>query len=384
MATTNLITVKSTSNFRIQYGNGSPNHTSPKGSQYADLDTSSIYTNDAGGSLWTLVAGGSPTSLDADAFPTFDTAVVLADLNLIIADLEALPVTAAISGTIFNDTLTAGVYTIAGAATINGTLTLDGTGTPDAVFVIIGSAAISLGASANIVLINTLPENVHFLATDAFSLGAGAIMNGNMISKAGAPSAGAGCTIIGRMLTLNGAVSADSTSLSLPTGASFNIDYRSCTDVIMFTGVTTIANTGASSFPTGGIASDNGGAITGFGAATGAFTIYPSGISIPPQNNYLPVETGGSVTFPKANVVYIFPSGAVDFTGFDSTGIGDNHLFLFVNLGVGTATLIPLSPDSDNDNKIAADAPIAIKQYQSKEILRRNATPIKWLVEGNN
>jgi len=321
-------------------------------------------------------------SLDADAFPTFDTAVVLADLNLIIADLEALPVTAAIGGTITTSTLTPGVYTIAGAATINGTLTLDGTGVTDAMFVIRGSAAISTGALANIALINTLPENVHFLATDAFSLGANTVWNGNILSKAGAPSAGAGCTIVGRMLTKAGATSADTTNLTPPASVGVTIDYRSCFDMIMFSGTAAITNTGVSYYE-GWIASHTL-AVTGFGTANGNFTIYPNGISTPDQNNYLPIETAGDVLFESVNVVYIFPSADMTITGFNSVGFINNHSFIIINLGVGNVTLKSLSPNSDNNNKIASDTDILIKQYQSKSIIRRNEALNKWLIKGNN
>tara|TARA_R110000772_G_scaffold120327_3_gene226507 strand:- start:2382 stop:3449 length:1068 start_codon:yes stop_codon:yes gene_type:complete len=324
-------------------------------------------------------------TLDADIFPTFDTAVVLADLNLIITDLEALPVTAAISGTITTSSMTPGVYTIAGAATINGTLTLDGTGVTDAMFVIIGSAAISTGASARIVLVNTLPENVHFLATGAWALGANTVMNGNILSKAGAPSLGAGCTVVGRMLTLAGAVSSDSSSLILPTSAGVTINYRSCFEMVMFTGTTAVTNAGGvASYYEGDIASHTG-TVTGFSLAGGVFTIYPPGISTPNQNNYLPFQTGGVVVFGEKDIIiYIFPAANIEFTGFDSTDILDNYEFTIVNLGVGTATLKNLSPDSTNDNKIAADTDIILKQYQGKDVTRVNGTLNKWLIKGNN
>jgi hypothetical protein len=304
---------------------------------------------------------------------------------LIITDLEALPVTAAIGGTITTSSMTPGVYTIAGAATINGTLTLDGTGVTDAMFVIIGSAAISTGASANVVLINTLPENVHFLATGAFSLGANTVFNGNIISKTGAPSLGAGCTVVGRMLTLSGAVSSDSSNLTLPTGVGVTIDYRSCFDMVMFTGTTAVTNAGGvASYYEGGIASHTG-TVTGFLLARGLFTIYPAGISTPNQNNYLPFETGGSVLFGEKNIfVYISPLSDIEITGFLSTGILDDYEFTIVNLGAGDVTFKNLSPSSDNDNKIAADTDVVIKQYQSKDVIRRNGVLNKWLIKGNN
>jgi hypothetical protein len=346
-----------------------------------------LTVQDKDGTIALLSDISGSNSLDADAFPTFDTAVALSDLNLIIADLEALPVTGTHADAFVTETLVPGVYTTTGAATINGTLTLDGSSVSaaDRIFVIRSAAAITTGASANIVLTGgTLPENVHFLAVGAFALGAGTVMNGNMISKVGAPSAGAGCTVVGRMLTTNGAVSASGINLTLPLGVAINIDYRTCIDLVQFTGVTTIANTGTS-FYTGNIASASGGAITGFGSPTTLNgTIYPMGLSTENQNNYLPFETAGSVTFADANIVYIFPISDMEITGFDSTGILDNHEFTLINLGVGEATLKSLSPNSTNDNKIAADTDIILKQYQSKDVVRRNVTLNKWLIKGNN
>jgi hypothetical protein len=323
-------------------------------------------------------------SLDADAFPTFDTAVVLSDLNLIITDLEALPVTASISGTITTSTMTPGVYTMA-VSTINGTLTLDGTGVPDAVFVFRSSGGISLGASASVVLVNVLPENVHFLATGAFPLGAGCVMNGNMISKTGAPSLGAGCTVVGRMLTLAGQVSSDSSNLTLPTGTSFNIDYRSCEEMIMFTGTTPAASTGgAASFYEGGIASHTG-SVTGFLLASGTFTIYPSGSSTPSQNNYLPFETAGATTFGDLNLtINVYPTVDTDISGFLATGIAVDYSFKLRNRGTADLTVKKIDSNSDNANKIAIANDIILKPYQSREFVRSDAALNMWLANGNN
>ena len=188
--------------------------------------------------------------------------------------------------------------------------------------------------------------------------------------------------MVGRMLTTNGAVSASTTTLSKPTGIGFNIDYRTCIDLIMFTGVTTVTNTGASVY-TGDIAT-NSGTITGFGAATVNGSIYSVGVSIVNQNNYLPVQTSGGVTFPNTDIVYISPTAPVKITGFDSTGFVENQKFTIFNLGMGDLTLETLSPDSSNNNKIAANTDILIKQYQGKSVVWVNGTFNKWLIKGNN
>jgi hypothetical protein len=327
----------------------------------------------------------NPISLDADSFDTFNTAVVLSDLNLIIADLEAMLPAIAHAAAFVTETLNPGVYTTgAAAATITGALTLDGLGVPGATFVIKSGAAITPAAGAVINLTGgTLPENVHFLAAGAIAVGAGSAIKGNLICKAGAPSLGAGCAMVGRLLTLNGAVSLDGSSLTLPTGSSSTIDYRSVEEMVMFTGLTTVANTGASNI-TGNIAS-NSGAVSGFGApAVLIGTIYPNGISTPNQNNYLPVETGGNVVFENNVAVYVFPTANVVVTGFDGTGFEDNEGFPFTNLGTADVTIEPLSPDSIDANKVAIDTPIVLKPYQNVYLYRRNTGVNRWLAKINN
>jgi hypothetical protein len=56
MATTNL-TSKSIGDILAQTGNGTPDHTAPKGSIYSDLDTGSVHTNLTGANIWTIMVG---------------------------------------------------------------------------------------------------------------------------------------------------------------------------------------------------------------------------------------------------------------------------------------------------------------------------------------
>jgi len=51
MATTNLIS-KSLGDILLESGNGTPNHTSPKGSLYVDQDTGKVYQNTNGSTSW--------------------------------------------------------------------------------------------------------------------------------------------------------------------------------------------------------------------------------------------------------------------------------------------------------------------------------------------
>lgn len=51
MATTNLIS-KSLGDIFLETGNGTPDHTSPKGSLYVDQDTAKVYQNSDGSTSW--------------------------------------------------------------------------------------------------------------------------------------------------------------------------------------------------------------------------------------------------------------------------------------------------------------------------------------------
>ncbi len=51
MATTNLIS-QSMGDILVETGNGTPDHTSPRGSTYVDQDTGIIYTNTDGAVNW--------------------------------------------------------------------------------------------------------------------------------------------------------------------------------------------------------------------------------------------------------------------------------------------------------------------------------------------
>jgi hypothetical protein len=72
MATTNLIT-RSHGDIVFQHGNGTPDHASPLGSEYVDLDTGLHYTN-IGGVSWSSISGNmlaatyDPTGVAADCF----------------------------------------------------------------------------------------------------------------------------------------------------------------------------------------------------------------------------------------------------------------------------------------------------------------------------
>jgi len=105
-------------------------------------------------------------------------------------------------------TLTHGVWTTGSgaAATLDVNLTLDGEGDPDAIFIIKIDGALTVGASKNVILINSAsPNNVYWQITGAFSLGASSVFRGTIVSG-GAIVLLEGSSLIGRGLTKAGAI----------------------------------------------------------------------------------------------------------------------------------------------------------------------------------
>jgi hypothetical protein len=207
----------------------------------------------------------------------FSTATAAADLNLIYADIMAIPVTNTAHPLVFGngETLLAGVYDIPGAASIAGNLTLDGEGDPNALFMIRATGAFNTGAGVNVILTNgATAKNVFWIADGAIGIGASTTIPGSLFSHGSAVAVGATCTVTGRLLTTLGAISFGEGSLSVPTGSSL-IDFRSLSNFVIFTSSGGIANTGVSTY-TGDIGTDLG-AITGFGTATVNGTIYQAG-----------------------------------------------------------------------------------------------------------
>ena len=226
-----------------------------------------------------VLFNGQVTIPAANNIETTNTATLASDLNLIYADIIAIPATSSTHPLVFGsgETLSPGVYDIAGAASIAGTLTLDGGGDPDALFVIRATGAFNTGAGVNVNLVNGAnAKNIFWVADGAIGLGASTTIQGTLFSHGSAIAVGATCIVTGRLLTTLGAISFGAGTLSLPTDSS-NIDFRSLSNFIIFTSSGGIANTGASIY-TGDIGT-NAGAITGFGTATVNGTIYQSGLT---------------------------------------------------------------------------------------------------------
>lgn len=299
MTTTERNAISLPANGLIIYNTSTNQFNFYRGSSWVVWDSTAHLSVDAGSTLSTsltsdaVITSMSQTATEAGtylvlfngqcAIPAtfnttgFSTATAAADLNLIYDDIMAIPATNTTHPLIFGsgETLLAGVYNIAGAASIAGSLTLDGGGNPNALFVIRATGAFNTGAGVNVILANgATAKNVFWIANGAVGIGASTTIQGTLFSNGSAIAVGATCTITGRLLTTSGAISFGEGTLSLPTGSSF-INFRSLSNLVIFTSSGGIANTGASIY-TGDIGT-NGGAITSFEAATVNGTIFQAG-----------------------------------------------------------------------------------------------------------
>jgi hypothetical protein len=213
-----------------------------------------------------VLAGGS--------FPSTIAQEAKSDLELLINQLNALPVTNSTHLAVFGngETIFSGIYSVAGAASIALNLTLDGGGDSNSIFVIKANGALAAGAGTNIILTNgAQARNVFWLAYGATSFGANSIMKGSVIAAStGAIAFNAGGNLEGRLLTIYGAITFGPAVATIPVGISPYI-LGSLTDFVLYTASGDITNTAVSTI-SGNIGS-NLGALVGFESATvyGAF-----------------------------------------------------------------------------------------------------------------
>jgi hypothetical protein len=227
----------------------------------------------------TPVAGTYTASFNCDCgtIPTSVTATANADLTTLYNALMALtPTNTTHPGAFGGETIGPGVYTVAAAVSITGVLTLDASDDANALFVIRCGAAFTTAAAASIVLINGASSaNVFIVAEGAASTGASTIFKGTILANQAAASTGASTMLEGRILARVGAVSIASSTLTLPAGTSA-MSLGVIAQFSMFTGQGDVSNAGASVI--NGDVGTNLGAATGFGSATGPYTIYLPGI----------------------------------------------------------------------------------------------------------
>ncbi len=209
------------------------------------------------------------------------------DLNTAYNQLIAVPSTNTTHSVIFgNETLTAGVYSIAAAGSTISSLILDAQNDPNAVFIFKIGAAFNTGAGTSVVLANgASASNVFWVTEGAIVLGANSTIKGTLIAHVGAITMGAGGIIIGRMYSTVGAIAiGPSTATISPTSSYLNLGVL--TNLVAFTSNGAVSNTGSSTI-TGDIGSHQG-LISGFGTAILNGTIYsPTSAPVSFDNNLI-------------------------------------------------------------------------------------------------
>ncbi len=137
-----------------------------------------------------------------------------ADMNLAYGDAVLRPAVPLPFADFAGGSLPPGVYnaTTAMGFTAGGTLTLDGGGDQDAVFIFQIGGALSVGASAQVALINgAQPCNVFWAVNGATTIGATAKFAGTVMTSVGV-TVGAGSRVDGRLLA-DGAITLASTAI---------------------------------------------------------------------------------------------------------------------------------------------------------------------------
>jgi hypothetical protein len=128
--------------------------------------------------------------------------------NQVNSGLSIVPKTALSYSDFAGKTLTKGTYTIptlAGTISASGILTLNGGGSSNSQFIFIFNTTFTIGALANIKLINgAVPCNVYFLAGTAITFNANAITVGNFIAQTSISAANA-VQNQGTLCAINGA-----------------------------------------------------------------------------------------------------------------------------------------------------------------------------------
>ncbi|AUC86106.1 hypothetical protein CW731_12800 [Polaribacter sp. ALD11] len=234
------------------------------------------WTGDVGSNLGIISGDYTGNTYNADAITEqarFDLMRMYIHLNDLFVDFPGTHAPA-----FGGETITPGVYYTGAAGSVGGNLILDGEGDPDAFFIIKFLGAFTVGAGAEVTLINgTKSCNVFFMADGAISVAANANIKGTLFSKVGAVGLGAGATLEGRMLTMSGAITTGvGASVSPPTCKSTIPVFceSGCTtapslDILgvvsefaLYTSLGAVGNTGISGI-NGKIGTDSG-SITGY------------------------------------------------------------------------------------------------------------------------
>jgi len=259
----------------------------------------------------------------------FSSAAAAADLDVVYDEIMAVELpTYAVPAPFANVTLTPGIYDSPAAVAISGNITLDGQNSANPVFIIKSNAAFNTSASTQVILKNgATAANVFWVAKDAVGLGASTKLEGTLFSKTAAIAVGANCNIVGRLFTRAGAISFGPGGLAIPEGQSI-IDFRGLSNFVIFTNSGGVGNT-SFSFYTGDIGT-NGGAITGFSAASARVdgTIFESGSTtlITPVNHMATLslyKNGVLIPYSSRTRTHVNNPSDISLQGLSTIGVGD-------------------------------------------------------------
>ncbi|MDX6747466.1 ice-binding family protein [Polaribacter sp. PL03] len=236
-----------------------------------------VWTGDVGSNLGIISGNYTGNTYNANGVTEqarFDLMRTYIHLNDLFVDYPGTHAPAFGGG----ETITPGVYYTGAAGSVGGNLILDGEGNSDAFFVIKFLGAFTVGAAAEITLINgTKSCNVFFIADGAISVAANADIKGTLFSKVGAVGLGAGALLEGRMLTMSGAITTGVGAIVAPPSCTSTIPVfceSSCTptptldilgvlsDFALYSSLGAVGNTGISGV--NGKIGTNSGSISGY------------------------------------------------------------------------------------------------------------------------
>lgn len=168
----------------------------------------STFIGDVGSDPNNTVTGIDPADVTGTLYTVADPAVIAAktDLTNAIADAVArIPVTTLAADAIGGTTINPGYYnTPGGTISIAGNVTLDGLGDSNSVFLIKSTTTFTAAAAATVTLINGATfANVFWIVGTTTSLGAAAVIKGNILATGNATLA-AGVDLQGRLLVKTG------------------------------------------------------------------------------------------------------------------------------------------------------------------------------------
>jgi hypothetical protein len=295
------------------------------------------------------------------------TAQAKLDLTALYNQLICVPKTDSLHSPIFglDETLTPGVYSIAAAGSLADTIILDAQGNTNALFLIKFGAAFAVGAASTVILTNGARAcNVFWIAEAAISIGASTKMVGTVISHTGAMAMGASGNLTGRLLNMTGPIAVGPFNAQLPnctasalascTNFSKAVNFGVLTDLIFFSSVGAIANTGPSII-NGNIGTNSGlisiPGVTQYGATISGVAqsntantaqakldlcrLYSELICIPPTNNHSLVFAAGDTIIPGVYQI----NGAASVVGaLTLNGLGNSNAIFIIKVMAAFST----------------------------------------------